>query len=219
MPSTLRNAHKNLTSDVAALDAAIREGVTRNPKTNQGNGLYGSYRLAHLSEGRFALYSRFASLSYSRSTGLHSKTEKVPFMGTAVALTINIENPDLLSEALTFRGKRHSPFSYVDRINEEEEYLIKLSEVASSFGSRAAASPVRTKVENILGITTTRIVLDLSDVPLITSSFADEVFGKLFTTLGPTTFMNRINIVGTDKLVRQIIDRAISQRMVLGNID
>jgi hypothetical protein len=33
-----------------------------------------------------------------------------------------------------------------------------------------------------------RILIDLTDVPIISSGFADEVFGKLFAQLGPLRF-------------------------------
>jgi len=49
IPETLRRAHPTITSDSEALDRAIREGVTRNPQTNMGNGLFGSYRVSQLS--------------------------------------------------------------------------------------------------------------------------------------------------------------------------
>jgi hypothetical protein len=55
----------------------------------------------------------------------------------------------------------------------------------------------------------------LDDVALISSSFADEVFGKLFAQLGPTTFMNRIKISGGNTVVRQLIDRAITQQLAI----
>lgn len=215
IPKTLRESHLKLTSDVEALDAAIREGVTRNNSTNMGNGLFGTFRLAELSNGKFSLYSGFASLSYS-SNGLHSKAETIPFAGTVVSCSINISNPELLSEALTFKGQQHTPFSLVDRADDESEMVIKLADEVQSFGSRPAAKPVRLMIENYLNTTSLRIIVDLEDVALVTSSFADEVFGKLFVQLGPMTFMNRISILGGSKIVRQLIDRAISQRVAVG---
>jgi anti-sigma regulatory factor (Ser/Thr protein kinase) len=215
IPKTLRESHLKLTSDVEALDAAIREGVTRNNTTNMGNGLFGTFRLAELSNGKFGLYSGYASLSYS-SNGLHSKAEAIPFGGTVVSCSINISNPELLSQALTFKGQPYTPFSLVDMANDESEKVIKLVDEVQSFGSRPAAKPVRIMIENYLNTTGLRIVVDLEDVALVTSSFADEVFGKLFVQLGPMTFMNRISLIGGSKIVRQLIDRAISQRVAVG---
>jgi hypothetical protein len=53
----------------------------------------------------------------------------------------------------------------------------------------------------------------LSDVSLVSSSFADEVFGKLFMALGPMTFGQRLQFRGHSLIVQSLIDKAISQRM------
>jgi hypothetical protein len=57
------------------------------------------------------------------------------------------------------------------------------------------------------------IEFDFSGVPLVSSSFADEVFGKLFVDLGAMDFMKRCTFKAVDPTVRRLIDRAISQRM------
>jgi hypothetical protein len=56
-------------------------------------------------------------------------------------------------------------------------------------------------------------VVDFSDVLLISSSYADEVIGKLFVELGPLEFMSKIQLKNVDNLVKNLIDRAIDQRM------
>ena len=61
------------------------------------------------------------------------------------------------------------------------------------------------------------IVLDFSGVGVISSSFADEVFGRLFVEMGPRAFMTRIEMRHVDPTVEGLIDRAIVQRTKLGN--
>ncbi|SRR5229473_3340069 len=216
IPKTLRDSHRNITTDLEALDRAIREGVTRNKTTNMGNGLFGSYRLAQLSGGSFHIYSGFASLTYTPKNGLHVSQEMVPFAGTLIVCSIRVSDAELLSEALTFRGERHTPYSVAERISDDEHLSISLAYESAFFGSRPAAKPVRQKIENLVRTTSAHLVIDLADVALISSSFADEVFGKLFVDLGPLEFMSRITIKGGSKIVRQLIDRAISQRSALG---
>ena len=53
IPRTLRQSHPDLSSDTAALERAIREGVTRDENLGQGNGLYGSYQVCSHSNGVF----------------------------------------------------------------------------------------------------------------------------------------------------------------------
>jgi len=59
------------------------------------------------------------------------------------------------------------------------------------------------------------VILDFNGVGVISSSFADEVFGRLFVEMGPCAFMTRI----VDQTVEGLIDRAIVQRTRLGNGD
>jgi hypothetical protein len=64
IPYTLRKSLPNITSDSDALDKAIREGVTRNPSTNQGNGLFGTFKCCEVSNGKFLIISNNAVLQY-----------------------------------------------------------------------------------------------------------------------------------------------------------
>ena len=168
---------------ISVLMSAIREGVTRNKTTNMGNGLYGSFRLANLSSGYFSINSGFAILKYNKARGLHITQEQIPYGGTAIVCGIETANPDILSEALSFRGKPYSPgFSVVDRMIDLEGAVIKLKDEVKSFGSRDAAKPVRIKIENIISACSNQLEIDLNDVALISSSFADEVWEAFFAT-------------------------------------
>jgi anti-sigma regulatory factor (Ser/Thr protein kinase) len=216
IPVTLGKAHPSITSDTDALDRAIREGVTRNSQTNMGNGLFGSYRVSQLSKGHFSIYSRYATLDFKERTGLHVTREDIPFPGTVVVCGIKLDNPEVLLEALSFKGEQHTPgYTYVDRATEEDVVVLRLKEQSASFGSREAGKGLKNKIMTLARTSSGKIILDLMDVPLISSSFADEVFGKIFSELGPMNFMAKIQIVGGNAVVRQLIDRAIAQRMAL----
>lgn len=216
IPKTLQEGHAHITSDTEALDRAIREGVTRNTVTNMGNGLFGAYRIAQLSKGFFSIYSRHATLEYSEKNGLQVRRDIIPYPGTVVNSAIRLNNPELLREALQFKGEVYVPsYSYVDRIVDQNEILLNLKTESSSFGSRVAGQGIKNKIANLMASGCQRIVLDLSDVPLISSSYADEVFGKVFSELGPLTYMSKIQITGTNRVVSQLIERAIAQRMAL----
>ena len=94
-----------------------------------------------------------------------------------------------------------------------EKIIFEVAKEVEGFGSREYGSRVRKKIENILVDNSTAIIFDFSDVPLISSSFADEVFGKLFVQLGPLDFMHRCEFRSIDGTVKRLIDRAISQRI------
>lgn len=220
IPETLRSGHPELNSDVDALDRAIREGVTRDASVGQGNGLFGSYQICSHSKGLFQIDSGYAKLSYTEEDGLHVRLEEIPYEGTLVAAQIDFSVPGLLEEALKFGGRLHRPIDLVEMQYEQDgtnEVLVRLKDETVSFGSRVAGTPVRTKLKNLAQMCPEqKICVDFTDVAIVSSSFADEVFGKLFMELGPVSFMQRFEFRNVPTTVRQLMDKAIAQRAATG---
>ena len=220
IPATLRATHLSISSDAAALEQAIREGVTRDKNVGQGNGLYGSYQICSHSKGYFQIESSHGKLMFSDRDGLRINTEKIPYEGTLVVAQIDFSVPRLLEEALKFNGKVHQFIDYVELNYEQhgsENLIFKMATESESFGSRVAGAPVRKKLLNLAKMCPhQKIVLDFENVPLVSSSFADEVVGKIFSELEPLTFMQRFEIRHIDLTVKQLVDRAIGQRMAVG---
>ncbi len=220
IPNSLRTTHPELTTDTEALDRAIREGVTRDKALGQGNGLFGSYQICSHSHGRFIVDSGYAKLTFTDEGGLHVGTQSVPYDGALVAATIDFSRPHLLAEALKFGGKIHSPVDFIETHFEDptaNRVTFSMKNEADSFGTRVAGAPVRVKLSNLMKMCPQhKIYIDFTDIPLVSSSFADEVFGKLFVELGPLGFMQRFEFRNIVETVRQLIDRAISQRSATG---
>ena len=221
IPTTLRSGDNFQGSDTDALDRAIREGVTRDKAIGQGNGLYGSYQICCHSGGAFQIESGHARLLFRPGDyGLEIRDQKVPVNGTLVIAKINFSDPGLLKEALNFSGKSHTPVDYIETQYEGSDtdvIYVRLSNEAQSFGSRVAGTPIQTKLYNLIKMCPGQpIEVDFEQVPLISSSFADEVFGKLFVKLGPLEFMQRIRFKNVEHTVRMLIDKAISQRVTTG---
>ena len=131
--------------------------------------------------------------------------------------SIDFTRPDLLKEALRFGGKSYTPVDYVETNYESESneniHFIMLEE-AKSFGTRPAGTPIRTKLNNLYKMNKgNKVYIDFYGIPLISSSFADEVFGKLFVEIGPLGFMQGFEFVNISLTVRQLIDKAIAQRI------
>jgi hypothetical protein len=219
IPASLRSGHSEIRSDHEALDKAIREGVTRDKRIGQGNGLYGSWRITQLSGGSFEIHAGHASLS-SWPDALHIRPETIPLIGSLVVARISYGKVLSLEQALKFGGKPHDPVDHVQLAYEEDEggmVVFPLAQEANGFGSRAAGMPLRQKLKNLLRICGgKRIGIDFSDVPIISSSFADEVFGKLFAELGPLDFMKAFEFRKVDSTIQGLINRAIEQRAKTG---
>ena len=219
IPKTLRNTHNEISSDLDALDQAIREGVTRDKNIGQGNGLFGSFQICSHCKGEFQVESGHAKLYYSDKNGLHIKNENVPYDGTLVIASIDFSKPELLDEALQFGGKRYVPVDYVEtnyEADDSERILFVMRQEAKSFGTRPAGTPIKTRLNNLYKMSNgNKVFIDFDGIPLISSSFADEAFGKLFAEIGPLGFMQSFEFINISQTVRQLIDKAIAQRIAV----
>jgi len=201
-----------------ALQKAITEGVTRNKETNQGNGLYGTWRLATLSRGVFALHSQRGML-FVRPDGTVKSLDKARrYPGTFVIFQIDYSDPNLISEALTFRGRLHEPaFDYIEKEFETADdnlFRVRLKEYVESVGSRESGKKISNLINNVLSMAGgSKIAIDFTDIVMVSSSFADECFGRLVTKVGPAEFFSRVTFENTDAALRAIIDRSIMQRL------
>lgn len=224
IPASLRPGRPEIRSDTEALDWAIREGVTRDVRIGQGNGLFGSYRVCSKSRGRFQIDSGHARLEFNpKNEELSISNQTIPYSGTLVVATIDFSNPELLANALRFKGLNHTPTDFVELKYERMDdgpIEFRLLDESPSFGSRVSGKPLRRKLHNIINMTPTKVVnVDFSGVPVTSSSFADEAFGKLFLQLGPLQFMQRVRLVNMADTVELLVNRAIQQRMQVGLSD
>lgn len=197
----------NMTSDHdEALQYAIQEYNTRDKNTNQGTGLYGSYRVAALSGGIFELVSGKACLSVNGINNIQFEKNDTNhyFEGTSVSARIDCSKPELIEDALKFGGKIHDPCNdYIESHyagNIDGTYNFILKDECPSFGNREHGKTTFNKIKKILsGSMESKIIIDFLGVTIISSSFSDESFAKLFIHLGPMGFMNRIKFINIDK--------------------
>ena len=210
----------SMNDEVDAVTRAIEEGVTRNKISNQGNGLYGSYRLAVESEALFLLKSYHGNIYVTADGETHAKRDNVPYQGTYVVCQIDCDRPDLIEKAFVFQGRQHIPgYDFVERKHEtdQEDIIVSAKDICKTFGSRKSGLEAFNYLLNMMScLTGNKIIVDFSDVHVVSSSFADEAFGKLFLTLGPLTFMNTIQIHNADSAIETLINRAITLRMQTG---
>ena len=104
----------------------------------------------------------------------------------------------------------------METLNETEAgdaTMLRLRDECTGFGSRLAGRELRTKCLNLLNAEATKpLVLDWTGVALVSSSFADELVGKLFVALGPLAFSAGVRNIGMGTTVRGLVDMAIMQR-------
>jgi hypothetical protein len=93
---------------------------------------------------------------------------------------------------------------------------IKLSEFGKSVGTRELGAQIRDRMLPIIK-NGGQVLVDFSSISIISSAFADELFGKLFVELGEMAFkdhvkVNRFDNEETKKLILLIINKSISFR-------
>lgn len=201
-----------------ALKKAITEGVTRNRETNQGNGLYGTWRLATLSKGVFVIHSQRGMLFVRPDGSQKNNSKAIRYPGTFVIFQINYSDPELISSALTFKGRLHEPaFDYIEKEFETQDdnvFRIRLADHVVSVGSRESGKKIANLMSNVLSMSGgARVQVDFDDILMVSSSFADECFGRLIAKIGPAEFFARVSFENTDQALRAIIDRSVMQRL------
>ncbi len=199
-----------------ALRFAVSEGGTRDAEQNQGNGLFGSYQLAAGSSGQFEIQSMYGLLYYNQTLQSQSVVnQSVPYFGTSVRCGIGTRDIDAINRAFAFGGTQHRPaFDFVESKFESDagETVYRIADHARrDLGTRAGGRRVRQQIENLL-TDASRVRIDFEGIDVITSSFADEVFGRLFLQLGPRSFMTRIILHNVHPRIDGLIDRAIILR-------
>lgn len=202
----------SIKDDVEAIELAIRKGVTSNPEFGQGNGLAGSIAIAQASGGLFALTSGRGRIRVLEGN-VEPKYQFPPVSGTVVEMQFDTNREIDLPKALW----GHEPIDLFETIYEREdcdESEFALRDYASSFGNRITGERMRKLVINLVRQTNGRSVrIDMSNVNIISSSFADELFGKLFVEFGPLEFGRLIRFNALNSTCKSIIDYAVSQRV------
>lgn len=97
--------------------------------------------------------------------------------------------------------------------NDKGEIEFNLLQKSSGFGTRQAGERIRNQLLNIHQQSNQVIVIDFKGVELISSSFADELLGKLVVEFGFFGFNNLIRMRNMNSLVQSIVQRSVGQRM------
>jgi len=216
---SLREAYPTLQSDHAALGQAVRAGITRNKDIGQGNGLSGSLKIATSADGRFRLASGRSEIHWdSDQSESNDFDAHKAFNGTIVDVQIStakkIDLAAVLSAGTTVPSYQPTDFIETTYLTEDgKRLLVPMSRETFGFGSRRAGAQMRNKAMNLLNAEPrAQLVIDWDGIPMISSSYADEFVGKLFVSLGPMTFINRVSQINAIPVIRQLLDRAIMQR-------
>lgn len=204
--------HYEFRNDIEALELAVRRETTSNPDYGQGNGLAGAIAIAQHNDGLFAITFGQGRLRIL-DANVEPKRHFPPLNGTCVEMQFSTDTDIDLPKALW----GHEPSSYLEMKFEDvdgEESVFSLRDYAPSFGNRITSGKIKTLILNLIrhsGGKAVRVQMD--DVSIVSSSFVDELFGKLFVKLGALEFARLVKVEAANPVYRNIIDQAILQRV------
>lgn len=207
--ASLSEAYPDLATDQEALSLAVQKGITRDREIGQGNGLSGLLRIARAAEGWVNIHSGAGLL---RWMGTDVQSRGVPrHRGTLVTTTLPVAKPIDLSAALW--GREPLPAFEADYLD-DAGMTFRLRDEASGFGNRITARRLRRRLTNLMtSMPDERVVIDFSDVDLVSASFADEFIAKLVKEMGPIHFFGKIQLRHMSQFVASSVDEVIRQRM------
>lgn len=204
-----------------AIMLAVQERMTSKPK-NMGNGLYGLMRVVGLNRGALEIRSGRGRLRYEdrRATGESATSrpvlETTDHHGTWVDWQVDLKRPVSIIEALGM-DKDRANLRLEELEDQEGVHRVLVADFEEGLGTRRSAEQVRNRLTNILNEGASVLRLDFTGVTVVSSSFADEVLGKLALQMGLMTFMRRFELVAMSPTIEAIVERAIQQRIAEGD--
>ena len=212
---SLRQGHSHLSTDEDALHEAMKPGTTRDPRVGQGNGVWGTMSIAKASGGSFEIISGSAELKVSQDdVRPYRRSPRLRFHGTFVRADFRLDSGATFEDVLGVPGSRPDLIEMAYETDDGDALVLRLGRESSGFGTRWAGRELRTKCRNLLDAAPEKpLLLDWEGIALVSSSFADELMGKLFVELTPLGFAARVRSKGMEPLVRGLVDKAILQRV------
>jgi len=213
--NTLKNTQYKPKSAVDAISLGVQEGVTRDKKVGQGNGLWGLYNMVTLNGGHLSIISGKGGLNFNQKDDKVYSYKDIILLNnenqaTNINFHLNLAKNISIKEAL----KGHELIDlFVESLeNDYGQYIYKISEAASGIGTRQSAIAIKNEILNIQKQTKKPLALDFSNIGIISSSFADELIAKLIIELGYYQFQNVFKLINMNPTIQSILHRSIGMR-------
>lgn len=202
-----------------AITLAIQEGVTRDNSIGQGNGLFGLYSVVN--KGKGTLYITSGDGAYMLDERRNRTYINIPFLSyrnpcTTIDFRLNYSLDLSIDKAIVIKGKEHVLQSIRTESFENLEgtyYTYKIKERAEGTGTRESAIRVKNDISNILIADPKPMLIDFSEIEVISSSFADELIAKLLMEYGLFQFNVMFKLKGLDEGQQRILQKSVLQRI------
>ena len=222
--NSLKSSKYNPATPLDAITIALQENVTRDNNIGQGNGLWGLSNIINLSKGSLMISSGGAT--YINDCG---KTNTIKcghfnlgkYGTTTVDFQLDYSKDINISKALS-NGDYQPVDLWLENLesdNDENIVIINVLEMSNGTGTRKSAEKLRNLTLNIIKNDKKIIVLDFSEVNIVSSSFADELIGKIIKEIGFLAFNQVYRIINVESSIAAIINRSVEQRMAQNFFD
>jgi len=199
----------------------LERGVTRNPEVGQGNGLAGTLQIAKANEGTFHIWS--GNACFKMSQGREPNFTIIPeISGTGIWLSLDTTKPvnlrtDTFIGASQF-GDNESTYIYSESERVTTGDGLVVADECFHTGSRPPAKDLRRKILSLLpDVDRQPVLLNFAGVKSASSSFLDELLGRLVLELGVPIFKSKVTVINMSEHIKQMANVVIKQRLELGN--
>ncbi len=217
--NSLKNSKYAPKSEDKALEICLHEGVTRDEKIGQGNGMNGLFSLIKEGKGSLTISSGKKSYQYINNRGEILKcVHSVPSpqnRTTTIDFQLDYSKNISIEKVLTFNGHVFDLTDlYVENLtNKKNELVFKIAKIAEGTGTRESAQRLKNEIINSMKTNNQIALLDFEGVNVVTSSFIDELIAKLLIDLGLFQFNKMIKLSHMTKLIQQTLQKSVIQRI------
>jgi hypothetical protein len=216
---SLKNSTFRPRNAADAISLAVQEGVTRDKKIGQGNGMWGLFNIINLNDGALQIISGKGGLNYANKIKTTKSYQDIITLSpkqqsTSISFDIKLNKSLSMKEAL---GGYEPINMFIEDLEDEFDRVVyKISEQSSGTGTRQSGSRIRNEIMNIYKTAKKPVILDFDCISIIASSFADELVGKLVQELGLFQFQAAFPMKNMNEIVQAIVQRSVSQRLAEG---
>lgn len=218
--NSLKDSINSPRNNADALTLCIKEGVTRDKKVGQGNGMYGLFSLIREGNGRLVITSGRDAYQYidgtpsiTKDVHLYPSKER---WSTTIDFQLDYSQDISIKKVLTFNGKVFDFTNlYAENLeNDAGELVFRISELAEGTGTRESALRLKNEIINLMKTNRQIAVLDFSNINVVTSSFIDELVAKLLVELGLFQFNRYIKLTNMSTTLQQTLQKSVIQRII-----
>lgn len=197
-----------------AITTALQENVTRDRNIGQGNGMWGLAQMVKNNGGTLRVSTGGEGLAFEKDTQDPLKLARCVNMGkdhasTLVDFQLDYNTPISVNDIL---GNNMTDLWLEDR--ETPAGIIRYSVIkdCEGTGTRLAAERFRNTIINGFKENKSKIEIDFDGINFVSSSFADELLGKLIAEFGIVDFLMIFVLTNISNQLKMTINRSIEQR-------